>query len=107
MRRRQNTAVVLMTRAYVKLFALIYIATTVVVLSTVSYQLLESRTADAQRIVTSLRGADIDSRFDWANWRRNSTIDTRDTFVVIKSQQATYYSTGSEAFLKRIKGRHL
>ena len=107
MRRRQNTAVALMTRAYVKLFALIYITTTVVVLSTVSYQLLESRTADAQRIVTSLRGADIDSRFDWANWRRNSTIDTRDTFVVIKSQQATYYSTGSEAFLKRIKGRHL
>lgn len=32
MRRRQNTAVALMTRAYVKLFALIYIATTVVVL---------------------------------------------------------------------------
>ena len=47
MGRRQNTAVALMTRAYVKLFALIYIATTVVVLSTVSYQLLESRTADA------------------------------------------------------------
>lgn len=107
MRRRQNTAAALMTRAYVKLFALIYLATTIVVISTVSYQLLESRTADAQRIVTSLRGADIDSSFDWANWRRNSTIDTRDTFVVIKSQQATYYSTGGQAFLQRIKGRHL
>lgn len=105
--RRQNTAVALMTQAYVKLFALIYIATTLVVLSTVSYQLLQSRTADAQRIVTSLRGADIDSSFDWANWRRNSTIDTRDTFVVIKSQDETYYSTGSAAFLKRITGRRL
>ncbi len=105
--RRKNTAVAQMTRAYVKLFALLYVATTLVVISTVSYQLIQSRTADAQRIVTSLRGADIDSDFDWETWRRNSTIDTRDTFVVIKSQHETYYSTGSATFLKRIADRHL
>lgn len=100
---KRSTAIRMMTVAYIRLFVFIFILITFVVVTTVSYKLVKSRVSDADRIIASLNKSDIDSGFDWSHWKKNSTIDTNNTFVVVKRDGNSFYSAGTKAFLSKAK----
>lgn len=100
---KRNTSIHMMTVAYIRLFMSIFVLITFVVVTTVSYELFKSRVIDADRIISSLNKSDIDSDFDWSHWKTNSTIDTTNTFVVVKRSGDTFYSSGTKKFLAKSK----
>lgn len=100
---KRSTAIRMMTVAYIRLFVFIFILITFIVVTTVSYKLVKSRVSDADRIIASLNKSDIDSGFDWSHWKKNSTIDTNNTFVVVKRDGNSFYSAGTKAFLSKAK----
>ncbi|MTV81874.1 sensor histidine kinase [Secundilactobacillus folii] len=78
------------------------------VVSVVGVQLVRQRQQESVELLSSLKRSIIDDRPDWNQWRKSSTINTRDTFVRVHNSRigeapGTYYSKGTQDFLKAKK----
>ncbi|WP_052957109.1 sensor histidine kinase [Levilactobacillus spicheri] len=78
------------------------------VVGTVGYRLVKQQEAASTHVIASLKRSMVDKEPDWQAWewhlwRRNSSIDTRQTFVMASrggQHQHRYYSPNTKAFLR-------
>lgn len=93
------------TRSFTWALLLIVLITGVSISLIVGYRLTRSRMNDAVAIENSLNRAFIDDRPDWEQWKLNSPVNTKNTFVKVAThlaghQPAQYYSPHAKRFLR-------
>ncbi|WP_054664358.1 sensor histidine kinase [Lacticaseibacillus camelliae] len=94
-----------MLRSLMKLIIAVTILLGVAIVLAVGHQMLEEVSATTSHITSSLKKTDIDGDDDWENWRRNSTIDTSQSYVVVHNERKDakrkqYLSPQTEKMLK-------
>lgn len=74
------------------------------VVGVVGVQLVHQRQAESIELLSSLKRSIIDDRPDWEQWRKNSTINTQNTYVKVndrtRNTPTKFYSSGTKAFLQ-------
>ncbi|MBZ2201825.1 MAG: HAMP domain-containing sensor histidine kinase [Lentilactobacillus hilgardii] len=74
------------------------------VVGVVGVQLVHQRQAESIELLGSLKRSIIDDRPDWEQWRKNSTINTQNTYVKVNDRTRNiptkFYSHGTKTFLK-------
>ncbi|WP_262315817.1 HAMP domain-containing sensor histidine kinase [Lacticaseibacillus parakribbianus] len=89
MRRRPHnqSSAAIMLRSLTKLIAVVTVALGLAIILAVGHQLLAQVRTTTAHISQSLRQADIDGNDDWETWRRNSTLDTSQTYVYVHNMR--------------------
>lgn len=78
------------------------------VVGTVGYQMIKQQERASAHVIASLKRSMVDKEPDWQSWdwhlwRRNSAIDTRQTYVMASREDAHthyYYSPNTKDFLR-------
>lgn len=93
------------TRAFTWMLLLIVLITGTSIATAVGYRLTRGRMDDASTLIKSLKRSVIDDKPDWQQWRLNSPINTKDTYVIVHTRvpnraKHVFYSDHSKAFLQ-------
>ena len=92
------------TRTFTVIILLIILLTGVSIAGVVGYRLTKNRMDDAQILITSLKRSFIDDAPDWQQWKMNSPINTKDTYVKVSTKishqkHQIFYSPNARKFL--------
>ncbi|WP_461243800.1 sensor histidine kinase [Secundilactobacillus muriivasis] len=93
-------------RNFFVLFTLVTLMIGIAVVGVVGVQLVRERQQESVQLLSSLKRSIIDDRPDWNEWRKSSTINTKNTYVRVHNAKigkapGTYYSKGTQKFLAR------
>lgn len=93
-------------RNFFVLFTLVTLMIGIAVVGVVGVQLVRERQQESVQLLSSLKRSIIDDRPDWNEWRKSSTINTKNTYVRVHNAKigeapGTYYSKGTQKFLTR------
>ncbi|ETY74340.1 sensor histidine kinase [Lactiplantibacillus fabifermentans] len=93
------------TRAFSIMLILVVLVTGATISVVVGYRLTRNRMEDAETLLKSLKRSIIDDEPDWNQWNLNSPIDTKDTFVKVRTKMPkrphqTFYSKHTKRFLR-------
>ncbi|ETY75006.1 sensor histidine kinase [Lactiplantibacillus fabifermentans] len=104
MRLKQNNAAILWRNLMGMVVGLTVLMGLVTILA-IGNQLLKTSATDSTAIVSSLKKSVIASDSDWRDWRRDSTLNTSNSYVKVINMRTdattkTYYSPGTRALLK-------
>jgi len=102
--RRSNSSASQITISYVIILGIITVIMGLSLAVGVGYQLVDAKIQDANGLMNSLQRSFIDDKPDWNQWRTNSNVNTKDTFVRVESsrnnKEHIYYSANTKGFLK-------
>ncbi len=103
MTKSQTTTAQAIRRNFLFLFILFSIFTGLAVISVVGAQLVHQRKAQSVELLGSLDRSFIDDKPDWNQWRRNSPINTEDTYVKVTDEHSNkrFYSPGAKNFIAK------
>lgn len=94
-------------RRFIRMLVVMTLLMGVGVVATIGYQLVKQQERASSHVIASLKRSMVDKEPDWQSWdwhlwRRNSSIDTRQTYVMAsREDQHTkyYYSPNTKDFL--------
>jgi len=102
--KRSNSSATQITISYVIILGIITVIMGLALAIGVGYQLVDAKIQDANGLMNSLQRSFIDDRPDWNQWRTNSNVNTKDTFVKVhfdkNDVEHIYYSANTKGFLK-------
>ncbi|WP_236008236.1 sensor histidine kinase [Levilactobacillus andaensis] len=106
--KRQITTAQEIQRRFVWMLVIVTLVMGMAIVSTVGYQLVKQSEQSSVELMASLKRSIIDDKPDWQRWRKNSSINTKNTFVRVYNSKigeapATFYSPNTSQF---IKARH-
>jgi len=106
-KRRVSTAQEIQHR-FIWMLVLVIILMGGTIVTTVGYQLVKQSEQSSVELMASLKRSIIDDKPDWNHWRKNSSINTKNTMVRVYNSKigeapATFYSPNTQKF---IRARH-
>ncbi|WP_143463844.1 sensor histidine kinase [Levilactobacillus enshiensis] len=106
--KRQVTTAQEIQRRFVWMLVIATLVMGMAIVGTVGYQLVKQSEQSSVELMASLKRSIIDDKPDWQRWRKNSSINTKNTFVRVHNSKigeapATFYSPNTRKF---IKARH-
>jgi signal transduction histidine kinase len=90
---------------FIIVFTFFALLTGAAVVTVVGVNLVHQRQTESAELLKSLNRSFIDDKPDWTQWRKNSSINTQNTYVKVTdeagsaSQKQTFYSRGAKQFL--------
>lgn len=107
MRFKNQSSSAIMWRSVMGVIVGLMVGMTVIILVTVSVQLLNEAQTNSTHIIESLKEVTIDDDDDWENWRHNSTLNTDSSYVHVRNARADakikYYNSPDADDLLEIK----
>ncbi|MFD1484263.1 sensor histidine kinase [Lacticaseibacillus baoqingensis] len=105
MRKNKQSSAAIMLRSMMKLIISVTLILGVLIVLAVGHQLLEAVSTTTAHITASLKQTDIDGNDDWEDWRRNNTLDTSASYVMVHNERADakikrYLSPNTATILK-------
>lgn len=93
-------------RRFFSLFIVFAVLLGISIVSVVGFQLVRQSEQQSIQLLSSLKRSIIDDRPDWNQWRKNSTINTANTYVKVYNSKIgtapdTFYSKGTKRFLSK------
>lgn len=93
-------------RRFFSLFIAFAVLLGISIVSVVGFQLVRQSEQQSIQLLSSLKRSIIDDRPDWNQWRKNSTINTANTYVKVYNSKIgtapdTFYSKGTKRFLSK------
>ncbi|KRK89526.1 sensor histidine kinase [Lentilactobacillus sunkii] len=104
-RKKRQTTFQAIRHNFIILFSCFAFLTGTAVVIVVGVNLVHQRQTESVELLRSLNRSFIDDKPDWHQWRRNSSINTQDTYVRVSSQAISqeqsvlFYSKGAKQFL--------
>ncbi|MFC6261487.1 sensor histidine kinase [Levilactobacillus fujinensis] len=103
-KRRVTTAQEIQHR-FVWMLVIVTLTMGMAIVGTVGYQLVKQSEQSSVELMASLKRSIIDDKPDWQRWRKNSSINTKNTFVRVYNSKigeapATFYSPNTKKFIK-------
>lgn len=104
MGKHKQTSAAIMLRNLVAMVAVITLSLGVAITIAVGHQLLRETAVASVGLVESVKKRTIDGDDDWENWRKNSTLDTSSSYVVVTNMRKDakvrhYYSPNTKKLL--------
>ncbi|WP_461215492.1 sensor histidine kinase [Lacticaseibacillus sp. GG6-2] len=105
MKKRNQSSAAIMLRSLIMLIVGVTVTLGVLIVVAVGHQLLEEVSTTTDHITSSLKKAVIDGNNDWEDWRRNSTLDTSASYVMVHNKRKDakvkrYLSPHTDTILK-------
>ena len=101
---KTTTSAAQITKAYAGILILITLLMSSSIITVVGYRLVANKHAEAQSLMRVLKDSMVGDEPDWVRWRRESTLDTSNTFVRVATNSTDQaakisYSPRTKAFL--------
>ncbi|KRL11921.1 Signal transduction histidine kinase [Schleiferilactobacillus perolens DSM 12744] len=104
MRHKNQSSAAIMLRSLIALVAIITLSLGLLITMAVGHQLLEETAVTSTGIIESIKNRTIDGDDDWENWRKNSTLDTSSSYILVYNKRKDakirhYYSPHTKKLL--------
>lgn len=85
--KHKQSSAAIMLRSLIMMIIVVTVSLGLLIVFAVGHQLLEEVSTTTDHITSSLKNAVIDGNDDWEDWRRNSTLDTSASYVMVHNKR--------------------